>query len=666
MPTVKKQVNRDEVWKRIQNNSATEEDRNNFFGTISAPKEKSVGEKLYSFFANDIRHWWNEFNTIEATSRRVNAAAAANKFINATASAASLIPVTQAVSVPVAFTSGLVDTMPRVTNWLLTPPNQRSKIGIGNFFDGTFTVNDIAEQIGRSDVTQAIPVVGNAIDKALDYYGILGNVLAAKDYYNPFGAVTIDNYKKTMKKEKYAMGGKVPIEAEGKEFLQLPGGQGTQIQGPSHGEGGINLNVPQGTQIFSNKIQIDGKSLADRAKDRERFKKRFAKNPTDELKKNSLSRILEQEKLDIAITNVIQKRNKPGEAKYGYVNGRFTYIPDDPGTFGLTNVGENQYIIPGLPTTSSSNPFNDAVAARKSVVASTIGASPVPPGMSSGQYYQSPEVMNNLALFDPLGASSTPGLTNNGTEIALTANNIDLNKAIPGGEGKGGNNTSWTDAMGGGAGMIGMGFQIGSSIGQLIAQAANHRAMLKTIKGMNHDNWTDFGNWELQERNKNEELAHRNREYAINTANRELGFQTRSALDNANRSTMSLNTNRAIRQATQSNADRNWMNTLGNINNNFGQTLMQLGEQKAQAVGNIDRTRRTAQDQYDATNRDIAGDYFTANSALWSDVGQIGRDFGKTMQGTASNYQALKYMGEMNPYFNYGFGGLYNKPLYQK
>jgi hypothetical protein len=93
----------------------------------------------------------------------------------------------------------------------------------------------------------------------------------------------------------YATGGKVPINAEGKEVIETPQGQVAELQGPSHAEGGIDLEVPQGTEIYSKRLKgPDGKSMADRKKARERQLNKLEKlaedNPTDKTIKKTLDK----------------------------------------------------------------------------------------------------------------------------------------------------------------------------------------------------------------------------------------------------------------------------------------------------------------------------------------------------------------------------------------
>lgn len=97
----------------------------------------------------------------------------------------------------------------------------------------------------------------------------------------------------------FATGGKVgiptPIEAEGEEVIETPNGDVSQLKGPSHSEGGIDMVVPSGSEIFSKKLKgADGKSMAERKIDREKKEAKVEKllkdSPTDMTLKKTLQR----------------------------------------------------------------------------------------------------------------------------------------------------------------------------------------------------------------------------------------------------------------------------------------------------------------------------------------------------------------------------------------
>ena len=90
--------------------------------------------------------------------------------------------------------------------------------------------------------------------------------------------------------------GKSSINAEGGEVVDTPNGVPVELNGPSHASGGIDLEVPQGTEIYSKRLKgEDGKSMADRKKKREkeisRVQKLLEKDPTNITLKKTLAKI---------------------------------------------------------------------------------------------------------------------------------------------------------------------------------------------------------------------------------------------------------------------------------------------------------------------------------------------------------------------------------------
>lgn len=120
-------------------------------------------------------------------------------------------------------------------------------------------------------------------------------------------------------KPKYAFGGDVPIEAEGEEIIQEPNGNMYELEGASHENGGIDLNVPQGSQIYSKRLKgVDGKTMADRKAYREKqlakLEKLVSLNPNDKVLKKTLEKTQEdfakQEADDMAYMNYMQNNKQ--------------------------------------------------------------------------------------------------------------------------------------------------------------------------------------------------------------------------------------------------------------------------------------------------------------------------------------------------------------------
>lgn len=58
-------------------------------------------------------------------------------------------------------------------------------------------------------------------------------------------------------------GGKVAVEVEGDEAINV-GGQGAMVEGPDHEEGGVDLDLPQGALVFSKRLKLGDKTMAER------------------------------------------------------------------------------------------------------------------------------------------------------------------------------------------------------------------------------------------------------------------------------------------------------------------------------------------------------------------------------------------------------------------
>ena len=90
--------------------------------------------------------------------------------------------------------------------------------------------------------------------------------------------------------------GNKKINAEGGEVVETPDGLSQELVGPSHAEGGIDMTVPSGTEIYSDRLLgADGKTMAERKKVREKqiskIEKLLQKNPNDSALKKTLEKI---------------------------------------------------------------------------------------------------------------------------------------------------------------------------------------------------------------------------------------------------------------------------------------------------------------------------------------------------------------------------------------
>lgn len=116
------------------------------------------------------------------------------------------------------------------------------------------------------------------------------------------------------------------IEAEGGEIVETPDGSVSKLQGAKHEQGGQDISIPDGTNIFSDRIFIKGKSIADRkearTKKQTKLEKLLSKSSSDKLLKNSyeksMSNFEKEEEKDLQVQDMIGFiAGSRGEAMFG-------------------------------------------------------------------------------------------------------------------------------------------------------------------------------------------------------------------------------------------------------------------------------------------------------------------------------------------------------------
>ena len=162
------------------------------------------------------------------------------------------------------------------------------------------------------------------------------HILSNTDKYSPL-QIKRANFARNAARWKHASGGEVetpsingkpniPVEVEGNEVGELPNGQMMQFNGPSHENGGIPVSLPEGTGIYSDRVSIDGKTMAKRKVQRERTKTNLEKKISegDYVAKSTLDRYMltssKEEQLDMSIQQLLNQQDKSSvdrKAKWG-------------------------------------------------------------------------------------------------------------------------------------------------------------------------------------------------------------------------------------------------------------------------------------------------------------------------------------------------------------
>jgi hypothetical protein len=131
------------------------------------------------------------------------------------------------------------------------------------------------------------------------------------------------------------------VEVEGDEFIKTPTGETGMVTGPDHEQGGVPMELPVGTEVYSKRITHPqtGETMATRAENREsRLKeaqKRFIESKGDFYQKKALQRAKQINKLeeeeDMAIQQYFQAmaEQQEGEGQYDAEMGE-----EEPQQFG--------------------------------------------------------------------------------------------------------------------------------------------------------------------------------------------------------------------------------------------------------------------------------------------------------------------------------------------
>lgn len=215
-----------------------------------------------------------------------------------------------------------------------------------------------------------------------DRHSYGGNIMAFGGNVTSVSQSVTNSAKSLIKRPKmFAMGGQqiqnqgqAPVEVEGDEVAQSPNGDMTQFTGPSHEEGGINTTVPRGTDIYSDRLSIDGKTMAERKIARERsmnkLKKQLDNRPTDALIKNSVKRTAQttaqEEQQDMLLqqlaSKILPQPQQTGKAKAAYGKYAFGADGNDGSSDAFGSLDNSGNIIGGQGLNASGDIFQAPIA----------------------------------------------------------------------------------------------------------------------------------------------------------------------------------------------------------------------------------------------------------------------------------------------------------------
>lgn len=409
----------------------------------------------------------------------------------------------------------------------------------------------------------------------------------------------------------FAVGGVVPIEAEGQEVVQTPDGAVGQLQGPSHEQGGMDMNVPAGTKIYSDRLKLDGKTMQQRKLKRERQLEKISKlleaSPADKILKNTVNRtktVLELEDAqDMAIQNAAQ------EIYSG--NQKFAVGGEVPPSYA-------DYMNRRYVTQPINIPFEEGYMA----------------GMAPNVINQTPGINTDLALNGRVGNPLSSG--------------IDTSKALAGTGGPDANLagvSGSTPAAGpqAYAGQLTAGDYVGMA-GSLFAGVAPLINTLNNRKGdkPNINRFLGYGHEALDVNQDSQDYVDQMRSHQLTDLDTSVNAQ---AMGNRN-SAQSVNTLRALDSITAMGKQK----AKNSINDSFSNQMLGLLGQRTQLLNDKDAKEMQGEMNRDVEDKADRDAFFTAKGENLSNLGTQVQNLGRSFNISHSNKVDSKLISQLSKY----------------
>lgn len=438
----------------------------------------------------------------------------------------------------------------------------------------------------------------------------------------------------------FAYGGTVPgvpVEVEGDEVGQLPSGNLIEFNGPSHENGGIDVELPEGTEIFSKRIKVKGKTMAERKKAREK-------------KLMTLEKLLDKNGDDVVFQNSI-KRTKANNAKEEASDQELQeMVATMKEIAGLSQGARHRAAKSGDPKAiikqkqdaiTGANKNKTKLAAygtgKKGVKMYNDGTGP------GGIKYGDPDPKNPK---DPYHYMTDIEF------LSKAQNFLALNKGTtsgvnPGEEG----------------GIPGEGLQLPSlTLGDTVGLAGTLYSAFAPMKNTeknragdtpNINAFEDFGNDALDRIEEAKTYVAGQRDKALRDL--EIG-RTRATKNNRN-SARGVNTMRALDLATNANAN----NSQSDIYDNFAKQMMQLVAQEAGLENQQDQAVMAGEQARDLADRQDRDNYYSQLAKDISTKGQGIQQVGKMLNQNKYNTVAEQAVNDSSINFKYENGVLTDK-----
>lgn len=419
----------------------------------------------------------------------------------------------------------------------------------------------------------------------------------------------------------YASGGQVPVEVEGNEMGQLPNGMMLDFQGPSHEQGGIPIDLPAGTKIYSDRVSIDGKTMAQRKASREnklnKLEKRIAKG--DRVAKNTLDRYMltagKEEALDMSIQQMLNEAdNNPQFAKGGKVQ-RVKYS-------GLGNsniVGTNPREVTINPTTGEIKGLSIDVNKWNPMGGDNSNITAPPPTEPT---YQIADMYKTNIPLQEYVTKETPKKT-----TPTQNNGFGVEELVP--------------MLGNALGVYGN-YKAGSADEKAYLQA-------KASQTANTNAYKHYGKEALKTLDESKLFA----KQMGDIQRSEVELARRTATDQNRKTARGINTMRAMDLASQAGANRLDMQAYAQE----AQQIQQILGQEANLKQQIDQVVMSGEESRDLRDRDDKANLLNMQTRADIAKGNMYSHIGKNINDIAENSAAMNAMNDAYTNFKYTPGG---------
>lgn len=449
------------------------------------------------------------------------------------------------------------------------------------------------------------------------------------------------------------VGGMAPVEVEGEEMAEMPNGQMMQFEGPSHEGGGIPVNLPIGTEVFSKRIKIDGKTMAQRKKDREsteaRLQKKLDKDP-DAILKNSLNRVqsinaIEDQK-DKSIQAIlsggqvpdmqqqpIMQQPMPMMAGGGPVVGGYSI--NDPNFYAKWSkkINDASPILPSIGDfyNSQRKEFTPGFGLDYTNLPVNLPDTQIPLETQSFiDKYKSPTTMSPIST-----TFSTAFDTDR--DLANYSRKGEWKKGL---KEKTREKTKWPDFIGQGV-----------TPGDILGLAGNLYQGIKTRQNVlrnrsgdmpNVNTFTDYGKKSLNTLERNKEYVNQQRDLA----NREIDRQMQTAMATARGSAQSANTMRALDLAAYLGAQQAVNSNYANATNAY----TGINDKIAALQSDIDTKVMSGENARIQANQLDRDNFFNQLTMADQSIGRLVSESGKFANQVKANNYKWKAMNELGNY----------------